>query len=848
MAGALIAAASGSAADTYTWGNVRLEGGGFVDGIVPSRTKAGLVYARTDVGGAYRWDSLGGKWIPLMDWASENDQGIFGTEALALDPNDPAKVYVLCGITYFNNGKTLILRSSDYGETFDTVNVTAQFTAHGNGMGRQSGEKLAVDPFDGKVLYCGTRTKGLFRSTDAGKTWTAVAGTTVLAGTSMVNDNGISFVIPDSTGGKTADGCAKVVWMGGAKSGAASLWVSRDGGKTFTAVDGAPTMMAMRGALAGGNLYATFSNGPGPHSQNGGSVWKYATAAGTWTKITPKDADGADYATGKEGYGYGFGGITVDPADPQRLVLSTESNYGGNNAWPDGKGNAGDMIFLSADGGTTWKQLNPWGATQTLDPNGNNWISGSSIHWAGSIEFDPFDSKKVWVGSGNGVFRTDDVSATVPVWKFQSKGIEETVPLEAVSVPGGPLVTAVMDYDGATYDDIGVSVPLHTNPIGSSNSLGYAALVGGFLRSGRVTDYGVKPAVTYDVLYHSADSGRTWKATDTASLPGSAGTLAMSADGKVFLLRPSYTHNGLNASTSTFYRSADAGKTWAAVTGLSTQNGMMVSDPVDPARFYIVPDGYQGDVLGSIDTGKTFSKLSSLINNSKGEYSASTGMLRAAPGAVGDLWIALDGVQSWTSTGYSDNGLAHSTDGGLTWTRIKTMTACLSIGLGKAAPGSSYYALYMWGVANGGPRGIYRSIDKGQTWERINDDKHQYGGPANGKFVVGDFNVYGRVYMSTAGRGLVYGNIGTLPTTGLFADPPSVRGTSLSMRGNSLRIEGTLPADAQVALLDVSGKVRATLSVQGSTISLAGVDAHGLLIASLRSGRKTLATTSFVRP
>lgn len=841
-----------NASDSYTWGNVTFEGGGFVDGIVPSRTQAGLVYARTDVGGAYRWDSTGGKWIPLMDWASENDQGVFGTEALALDPSDPKKVYVLCGITYFNNGKTFILRSSDYGETFDTVNVTAQFTAHGNGMGRQTGEKLAVDPFDGNVLYCGTRTKGLFRSTDAGKTWTAVAGTTVLAGTSMVNDNGISFVIPDSTGGKTAEGCAKVVWMGGSKSGSASLWVSRDGGATFTAVTGAPSMMAMRAALAGGNLYITFSNGPGPHSQNGGSVWKYATGSGTWTKITPKDGDGNDYATGKEGYGYGFGGITVDPQDPQRLVLSTESNYGGNNAWPDGKGNAGDMIFLSEDGGATWKQLNPWGATQTLDPNGNNWISGSSIHWAGSIEFDPFDNRKVWVGSGNGVFRTDDLTATVPVWKFQSKGIEETVPLEAVSVPGGPLVTAIMDYDGATYDDIGQSVPVHANPIGTSSSLGYGALVGGFLRSGRVTDYGVKPAVTYDVLYHSADSGRTWTATDTASLPGSGGSLAMSADGKVFLLRPSSNTHSTTAikspSSSTFYRSADGGKTWAAVTGISTQEGRMVSDPVDAARFYIVPDGYQGDVLGSVDTGKTFIKLSSLIDNSKGQNSASSGMLRAAPGAAGDLWIALDGVQSWTSTGYSSNGLAHSTDGGKTWERITTMTACLSIGLGKAAPGADYYALYMWGVANGGPRGIYRSIDKGLTWERINDDKHQYGGPANGKFVVGDFNVYGRVYMSTAGRGLVYGNIGELPPPSGIRSNSTSKALHLSLHGNSLHIEGALPSDARVILMDVSGRVRTSLAVRGGSVSLAGLELRGLTIASLRTGGKSVATASFVRP
>ncbi|WP_218780876.1 hypothetical protein, partial [Streptomyces reticuliscabiei] len=43
------------AADTYTWKNARIDGGGFVPGIVFNRTEKNLAYARTDIGGAYRW-------------------------------------------------------------------------------------------------------------------------------------------------------------------------------------------------------------------------------------------------------------------------------------------------------------------------------------------------------------------------------------------------------------------------------------------------------------------------------------------------------------------------------------------------------------------------------------------------------------------------------------------------------------------------------------------------------------------------------------------------------------------------------------------------------------------------
>lgn len=40
----------------YVWNNLPIGGSGFVSGLVFSKTEPGLLYARTDVGGAYRWD------------------------------------------------------------------------------------------------------------------------------------------------------------------------------------------------------------------------------------------------------------------------------------------------------------------------------------------------------------------------------------------------------------------------------------------------------------------------------------------------------------------------------------------------------------------------------------------------------------------------------------------------------------------------------------------------------------------------------------------------------------------------------------------------------------------------
>ena len=75
-----------------TFGNVALGGGGFVSGIISHKT-SGDIYCRTDVGGAYRWDAANSKWIPLLDWNSEDQTTYQGVEALALDPQNANNLY-----------------------------------------------------------------------------------------------------------------------------------------------------------------------------------------------------------------------------------------------------------------------------------------------------------------------------------------------------------------------------------------------------------------------------------------------------------------------------------------------------------------------------------------------------------------------------------------------------------------------------------------------------------------------------------------------------------------------------------------------------------------------------------
>ena len=698
-------------AQAYRWGSVAIGGGGFVSAIVPSKTERGLFYARTDVGGAYRWDAAHATWVPLLDGLSEDDVGLMSVESLALDANDSAVVYLLAGLPYFSKGKTAVMRSADHGATFSRVtDVSHLFRANGNGLGRGNGEKLQVDPGDGRVLYVGSRDNGLFRSTDAGASFSRVDSLPI---TTTPNAAGISFVLLDPT--NVDKGRAQRLFVGVSRYGSvgANLYRSDDAGASFKAVAGAPAdTIPQRAALAGdGSLYVTYGNGSGPHGDwnklsppepmDAGQVWKYKLASGAWTKVTPS------------GVNRPFSGVSVDPRNAQRVIVSTI------NTWLPQQGSAhGDHFFLSTDGGASWTDVVARGFA--LDGRGVSWISNASIHWASSIEFDPFDTSAVWVTSGNGVFRTADIDAPVATWAFTVKGLEETVPTVVASVPGGPLLSTILDYDGFRHGKVDAYAPIHTPRIGSTTGLAVAPAA---------------PSVAVrvgDKMYRSADMGASW--TEVSGIKGVHGTVVLSADGGSLL----HTVRNKDGTYST-YRSTnftDGSPAWTLVTGLGTGAVRPAADPVNASKFYVYDSG---TVRISTDGGASFKVGATLA-------SGGSTLLRAAPGREGDVWVAL-----------KEGGLARSTRSGNSFDTLANVGFCGAVGFGRAMRGANYPTVFIWGAVKGGQRGLYRSTDAGAHWVRINDDAHQYGGPGNGEFVVGDMNTEGLVYMSTVGRGVVYG-------------------------------------------------------------------------------------------
>jgi hypothetical protein len=143
----------------YNWKSVPYGGGGFIDGFVFHPREKGLLYARTDIGGAYRFEPATRSWIPLLDQLTKSQTDLSGVLSLALDPNDPDRLYVAGGLYLGPQARNgALLASADRGATWQIHELPVKLG--GNSPGRGSGERLQVDPDNGEICSWAPRRTG----------------------------------------------------------------------------------------------------------------------------------------------------------------------------------------------------------------------------------------------------------------------------------------------------------------------------------------------------------------------------------------------------------------------------------------------------------------------------------------------------------------------------------------------------------------------------------------------------------------------------------------------------------------------------------------------------------------
>jgi hypothetical protein len=301
----------------------------------------------------------------------------------------------------------------------------------------------------------------------------------------------------------------------------------------------------------------------------------------------------------------------------------------------------------------------------------------------------------------------------------QGQGIEECAVVDLVSPPIGPhLLSALGDVGGFRHDDFTKSPAsgMMSNPIfgtttGIDESIEKPSLV---VRTGNSsTMHGA----------YSSDIGATWTPFESEPTGADGGTIAISADGATLVWAP--YHVPVSYST-------DMGKHWTASNGAG-DDVMVVSDPTDSKCFYAI-DSQGGNFYVSTDGGKTFTVKA-------GQLPKPSSRLRVLPGHLNEILLPAEDAGMWIS---SDSGVSFSK-----WPGVEQANA---VGFGAPPPGKADPAFYLSGKI-GGIYGVFRSDDAGASWIRINDDAHQYGWPHS---ITGDPRIFGRVYLGTNGRGILY--------------------------------------------------------------------------------------------
>jgi len=697
----------------YVWRSAPYGGGGFVDGFVYHPGEKGLLYARTDVGGAYRYDPAAKAWTPLLDFLGRDDGDLMGVLSMAIDPSDPSRLYLACGEylgSWARDGA--VLCSADRGTSWK-VTALSGVKLGGNADGRGTGERLQVDPNDGQVLFLGTSQDGLMKSVNGGQSFAPVS----------FPSKAISLVLFDAKSGRRG-APTPVIYVGDAADGG-GLYRSADGGASFSKMPGLPALIPQRAALdEAGDLYVTLSNGRAPWGGDKGGLFKLSAAGGDWRDISPMKP-------GEGGINFAYCGLDVDRARPGTVAVATINRY-----------SIKDDIYLSRDGGGHWTALGvkarhqadayPWmvaglGGTEQM----GNWIA--------DVRIDPFNSDTLIYGTGSGVWLTENLGAAdagKPVdFDFAVANFEETVATAMKSPPAGAaLYVAMGDVSGAAYDDVGASPSksgLFSPSWQSDQSVDFAELA---------PQYVVRTADNGSTFgYFSSDGGLSWRAfpssphqpKDAQGNWRSAGQIAISAGARSLLWAPEKQGG---------FFSHDAGKTWTPSVGWPDPSAGYMPIAADrgvDGVFYL-HDRVANRILMSRDGGASFiPKVVGIAALNGWENS----QLVAAPGHVTDLWLV------------TPKHLFHVPDDKSPATRINTIDDAWMVALGKAADGKTYPAVYLWGAV-GGVGGFWRSDDVGLTWARINDDAHQFGGLRS---MAADPTEYGTVYLGPHGRGVMVG-------------------------------------------------------------------------------------------
>jgi photosystem II stability/assembly factor-like uncharacterized protein len=369
---------------------------------------------------------------------------------IAYDPSDPWTFYVATG----HGG---LMKTTDNGGSFTALTAKEPIVSAG---------AVTVSPSNPKIVWLGTGEAndrnsvgwgtGVFRSTDGGSSWTHAglekSRTIARIAVHPTNPDVAYAAVPGDLWTPTPD---------------RGLYKTTDGGKTWTAVLQSQTEKDKVGAgdvaldpsnpeIVYAALYARrrtpWSFAAGPDASSGkdlGGIFRSTDGGGTWKKL----ANGLPNSTGRIG-------LAVYAKNPKIVYAVVQSFEGGTSNIDDVTSKAGG-VFRTDDGGDTWvrrSDLDPrpfYFSQIRVDPQDDQkvYVLGFMLHvsedggktWredrfknvhsdCHALAIDPRTPGRLLLGTDGGIYQSYDRGAqwahvnTVPLGEFYRIAVDDSTP------------------------------------------------------------------------------------------------------------------------------------------------------------------------------------------------------------------------------------------------------------------------------------------------------------------------------------------------------------------------------------------------------------------------------------
>lgn len=354
--------------------------GGRVDDIEVAPSDPAVVYVGFATGGVFKSDNSGVTFAPVFETYGSASIG-----DIAIDPRNPNVVYV--GTGEANNRQTSsfgdgIYKTEDGGRTFTNIGLRETQTI----------ARIVIDPRNSNVVYVASpghlfgpsEDGGIYKTTDAGKTWTKIKYIDTNTGfTDIALDPSNPRTIYAASYQRRRLGCC--FNGGGPGSG---LWKSDNGGETWRQISGGGLPPGIWGRVgldvARSNpnvLYAQIEVGesapPAAAPATAGTTPDSGSTAAPQGGGRGPAFDWCNNAGPGRGFGGGRGGAAA-PIDTNRTPPALEPTHSG--------------IFRSDDKGKTWRAVSncdprpSYFSQIRVDPSNDKNVFVAGVHMARSLD------------------------------------------------------------------------------------------------------------------------------------------------------------------------------------------------------------------------------------------------------------------------------------------------------------------------------------------------------------------------------------------------------------------------------------------------------------------------------